>query len=186
MRAAINRSWQLGKLVKDFVQLQYSSPRRHRVAVHRRLVRRLERLHGLPQKIGQVLSVLEMTREDSLPLSLVDSPSSFWAGVPLSSLVGTIPPAWTDAFHHIEEEGMATSLAASASRPAPRRKKCGGKDSGSGNFPYPSPGPVGPGPADAADGGRRQGMERVEFEFQGGGVPERDSAASLRGVGLYA
>ncbi|MCZ6515832.1 MAG: AarF/UbiB family protein [Acidobacteria bacterium] len=54
---------------------------------------------------------MELTREDSLPLSLVDSPSSFRAGVPLSSLVETIPPAWTDAFHHIEEEGTATSLA---------------------------------------------------------------------------
>ena len=111
MRAAINRLWQLGKLVKDFVQLQYSSHERNRADVRCRLVRRLERLHGLPQKIGQVLSVFEMTREDSLPLSVPESPSSFRAGVPLSDLVGTIPPAWTDAFHHIEEEGMATSLA---------------------------------------------------------------------------
>jgi predicted unusual protein kinase regulating ubiquinone biosynthesis (AarF/ABC1/UbiB family) len=105
----IKRIWRVGLLAKDLagVCLRRNGPGLE--DARRRLVEHLGALHGLPQKIGQLLA-----------LAGPDGPSSF---APLTECRSSLPPraaldlleaslgcTWTDRFRSIDSEGIAASL----------------------------------------------------------------------------
>ncbi len=68
------RKIQLGLLAKDMAAARSEGARAERARRH--LVERLGRLHGLPQKIGQILSLTELSEDAGLYTKLTEAPAA--------------------------------------------------------------------------------------------------------------
>jgi predicted unusual protein kinase regulating ubiquinone biosynthesis (AarF/ABC1/UbiB family) len=105
----IKRLWRVGLLARDLAGVRLRRKGEGADDARRRLVERLGSLHGLPEKIGQLLA-----------LAGPDGPSSFApltesrSALPLCAALGLLEAAlgrpWTDCFRSIDPDGVAASL----------------------------------------------------------------------------
>ena len=98
----LRRKVQLGLLAKDMARARKGGPAADRAKRH--LVDRLGRLHGLPQKIGQILSLSELNEESGLYTELTEAPAAMdpeaafreierHLGAPVSAYFAELNPA---------------------------------------------------------------------------------------------
>lgn len=110
MRRNVTRAVELAALGKELVTLG----RRSQVpskAGQVRVVERLMRLHGLPQKIGQILSLTELDRDASVFTRLVETTAPLPASTALAEIDRELGRPWRDCFRSLDPVGIGASLA---------------------------------------------------------------------------
>lgn len=110
MRRNVTRAVELAALGKELLALS-----RHRQApgnaAHVRVVERLMHLHGLPQKIGQILSLTELGQDSPLFTRLVETPAQLPAPAALAEIGRALGRSWRDCFRSLNPVGIGASLA---------------------------------------------------------------------------
>jgi predicted unusual protein kinase regulating ubiquinone biosynthesis (AarF/ABC1/UbiB family) len=103
------RLWRLGHLAGDLAVVRLRGNGKGGDDARRRLVERLGSLHGLPQKIGQLMS-LAGPGGPSAFAALTESPSALAPEVAFSLLEAALGCPLSDCFHSIDATGIAASL----------------------------------------------------------------------------
>lgn len=102
------RKVQYGLLAKDMVQARKVGPASERAKRH--LVDRLGRLHGLPQKIGQILSLSELTEESGLYTELTEAPAALKPEVALREIERHLGAPVSENFATLNSSAISASL----------------------------------------------------------------------------
>ena len=110
MLERIGRSWQLGKLAANMAQLHYRRQNGGSAQARRRLVNRLVSLHGLPQKIGQILSLSELTDPAPAYRVLTEGPMALTADVAFSEMEKALGSKLSEHFQSVDKKGISASL----------------------------------------------------------------------------
>ena len=100
----------MGLLAKDMAQVR---SRRNRAGAGRaraRLVERMGALHGLPQKIGQILSLGEISAPEQTYTSLTECRGTLPAPEAFAEMEKCLGAKLSECFRTIEEEGISASL----------------------------------------------------------------------------
>ena len=110
MHRNVTRAVELAALGKDLIALRQrgkleESSRRARV------VDRLMRLHGLPQKIGQILSLTELNEEVPVFTRLVETPAQLPPAQAFAEIDRALGRPWRTCFRFLSPEGIGASLA---------------------------------------------------------------------------
>lgn len=110
MLASLQRSAQLGLLARDFtsVRRREKGPKRDRAVD--RIVGRLGLMHGLPQKIGQLLAFSEIESSDDSFLKLTESEPELCDDVDVARIEGELGGRLDELFLHFELEGISASI----------------------------------------------------------------------------
>ncbi len=110
LQKQLARSFQLGLLAKDMVRLRHQKDHRNAEKARGLFVERLGLLHGLPQKIGQILSLTELTEEEQVYTPLTESQATLSPEVAFSEIEKSLGARISDCFQSIEEKGISASL----------------------------------------------------------------------------
>jgi predicted unusual protein kinase regulating ubiquinone biosynthesis (AarF/ABC1/UbiB family) len=106
--ARIHRTWELGLAAKDAAGVSLRRGASADQARHR-LVERLGKLHGLPQKIGQLLALAELD-DSSAYAPLTEGKASLPVAEILALFEASLGRPWQACFQSFEPEGIAASL----------------------------------------------------------------------------
>ncbi|HET8761138.1 MAG TPA: AarF/ABC1/UbiB kinase family protein [Nitrospiria bacterium] len=107
---SLARWWQLGRLAAGMARVRCRRPDRVAVRARQRVAERMGALHGLPQKIGQILSLSEIGRSDQIYTPLTESRPALSASEAFSEMEQRLGRRLTDCFRSIEGEGISASL----------------------------------------------------------------------------
>ena len=109
MYAQVDRSWQLGMLAKDMARGRL---RRKRAGDQDRLplVERMGALHGLPQKIGQILSLSELSREDQTYTPLTEYRATLPAPAAFAEMEKQLGRPLDAYFRQMDDTGISASI----------------------------------------------------------------------------
>lgn len=110
MPRKITRAVELVALGKEFATARRRS-RASADAGKQRLVGRLIRLHGLPQKIGQILSLTELTEDAPAFTRLVETPPQLSAAESFAEIERALGCPWQNCFRSLNPHGVGASLA---------------------------------------------------------------------------
>ena len=110
MRRHLTRAVKLAALGKELVDLSRSKRAPGSVG-QIRVVERLVHLHGLPQKIGQILSLAELDRDDPVFTRLVETLAPLPAATALAQIDRALGRPWRDCFRFVDPNGIGASLA---------------------------------------------------------------------------
>lgn len=110
MRPSFQRTVQLGLLARDLAAVRTRRPGLRRDAARRRLVERLGLLHGLPQKIGQLLAFSEVESADPLFGQLTENKPSLTAMEARAELSRRLGGPVSRFFASFEPVGIAASI----------------------------------------------------------------------------
>ncbi len=110
MRSQIHRVAQLVALGSEFAVAKRRSGTRKRDA-QLRVIDRLERLHGLPQKIGQILSLSELRDEAPVYRRLTETKAALSLPEVKRLIANAFGMPWQVCFRSIEGPGIGASLA---------------------------------------------------------------------------
>ncbi|MGK0238067.1 MAG: putative unusual protein kinase regulating ubiquinone biosynthesis (AarF/ABC1/UbiB family) [Candidatus Pelagisphaera sp.] len=110
MLSSIQRSAQLGLLARDFASISIRGKGVKRDRAVNRIVGRLGLMHGLPQKIGQLLAFSEIDSSDDLFLSLTESEPEHSDPSEVALIEEQLGGRIDDLFRHFELEGISASI----------------------------------------------------------------------------
>ncbi len=110
MYASLHRSSQLGLLARDFASIRVRKAGSRRDKTVRRIVSRLGLMHGLPQKIGQLLAFSEIDASDQSFTRLTESPSKQATKAELLNVEKALGDSISNLFSHFEPEGISASI----------------------------------------------------------------------------
>lgn len=110
MPRKIARAVELVALGKEFAAVRRRS-RAPTDAGKQRIVERLIRLHGLPQKIGQILSLTELRSDAPAFTRLVETPPQLSAARSFAEIDRALGRPWQDCFRSLDPRGVGASLA---------------------------------------------------------------------------
>lgn len=118
MALSLHRAADLGRLARDFAVSRFPGPWNRQDRARQRLIRRLGLMHGLPQKIGQLLALPEMRHSDSAYASLTEGAPAMPASEALREIGRALAacPGGTEAggvakvFRRLDPQGIAASL----------------------------------------------------------------------------
>jgi len=110
MRRNLARAMELSALGKEVTALRRQEQVRE-VEGQTRVVERLLHLHGLPQKIGQILSLTELDRESHVFTRLVETAAQLPASVAFAEIDRALGRPWRDCFQSLSPQGIGASLA---------------------------------------------------------------------------
>ncbi len=110
MRRQIHRAVQLAALGREFAAASRRTGARKQEA-QARVIDLLERLHGLPQKIGQILSLSELRTEAPLYRRLTETKAVLSLPEVKRHISNTFGLPWNVCFRSIEGPGIGASLA---------------------------------------------------------------------------
>ena len=110
MRSQIHRVAQLVALGSEFAVAKRRSGTRKRDA-QLRVIDRLERLHGLPQKIGQILSLSELRNDAPVYGRLTETKEVLSLPEVKRQITNELGLPWNVCFRSIEGPGIGASLA---------------------------------------------------------------------------
>src|SRR5271156_4539081 len=105
----IKRLWRVGLLAGDLAGVRLRRSGKGADDARRRLVERLGSLHGLPQKIGQLLALAGPDAPSSFA-PLTEARSALPKGAALDLMEASLGRPWTDFFRSIDAEGISASL----------------------------------------------------------------------------
>jgi len=105
----IKRLWRVGLLARDLAGVRLRRKGKGADDARRRLVERLGSLHGLPQKMGQLLALAGPDGPSSFA-PLTESRSTLPLSAALDLLEASLGRPWADCFRSIDPEGIAASL----------------------------------------------------------------------------
>lgn len=111
MAGRIKRTWQLGMLAKDMVRAHVRHKGRSGVQARVQVAERMARMHGIPQKVGQILALMDLTNPESAYASLTEGAESLPAREAFTVIGQYLDRDPGDCFQHIEKRGIAASLA---------------------------------------------------------------------------
>ena len=110
MGGPMARAWQLGMLGRDMVRARRQSGTVIHEQARRQLVERMGSLHGLPQKIGQILSLGELAQSDPTYTPLTEAAATVPAATAFAEIEKHLNrPLW-QCFRQIEENGISASI----------------------------------------------------------------------------
>lgn len=104
----VKRKIQLGLLAKDMAVAGRTGASADRARHH--LVERLGRLHGLPQKIGQILSLSELSEDEGLYTALTETPSTMDPAVAFEIIEERLGAPLSSHFAWVSPEAVSASL----------------------------------------------------------------------------
>ena len=110
MPRKLKRAVELSGLARSMAGLRRggdAAAKRRQVTV----VQKLAQLHGLPQKIGQILSLGELGGEEQLFSSLTETPPALSSREAFEEIERALGRPLDDCFTDIEEQGVGASLA---------------------------------------------------------------------------
>ncbi len=110
MNAQVERSWQLGLLAKDLARVRLSRNDESAERARRDLVKRMGALHGLPQKIGQILSLSEISNSSKTYTPLTEGEPAVTAEEALAEISRELGQPLDQCFSHIGGDGISASL----------------------------------------------------------------------------
>ena len=104
----VRRKIQLGLLAKDMAAARSEDARGERARRH--LVERLGRLHGLPQKIGQILSLTELSDDEGLYTTLTEAPAAMEADAAFRAMEERLGAPLSTHFASVSTDAVSASL----------------------------------------------------------------------------
>lgn len=109
MRQNMTRAGRLAALGKNLIAARWKSgsPTQKK----NRIVDQLLRLHGLPQKIGQMLSLTELESDSPAFTKLVETEPQLSLHQAMAEIEGALGRPWNDCFLSVDSRGIGTSLA---------------------------------------------------------------------------
>jgi predicted unusual protein kinase regulating ubiquinone biosynthesis (AarF/ABC1/UbiB family) len=107
----IKRSAQLGMLAKDMAAARLARDDAAVAKAKAHLVDRLGALHGLPQKIGQILSLSELTKDEKAFTDLTEGPPFMPPQAAFGEIEDRLGRPLMDVFRYIDPQGISASLA---------------------------------------------------------------------------
>ncbi|MBZ5541939.1 MAG: AarF/ABC1/UbiB kinase family protein [Acidobacteriia bacterium] len=110
MQRKLKRAAELGGLARTMASLQRGSSASARQS-QTSVVQRLAQLHGLPQKIGQILSLGELGGEERLFSSLTETAPALSSREAFEEIEKALGRPLGECFAHIEAQGVGASLA---------------------------------------------------------------------------
>jgi predicted unusual protein kinase regulating ubiquinone biosynthesis (AarF/ABC1/UbiB family) len=110
MRRKLLRAAQLGVLGKEMIQARRAGTEKKEQA-RQSVVDRLLSLHGLPQKIGQILSLGELEEEKAVYTRLTETPAEMTADEAFAEIEKALGRPWRECFAQLEKTGVGASLA---------------------------------------------------------------------------
>lgn len=110
MRRKLLRATQLAALGKEMIRARSASPKKKEQA-KQPVVDRLLRLHGLPQKIGQVMSLGELETEKADFTRLTETSAEMTGEEALAEIERELGRPWGECFSHLEKDAVGASLA---------------------------------------------------------------------------
>ncbi|MGA8222930.1 MAG: AarF/ABC1/UbiB kinase family protein [Candidatus Acidiferrales bacterium] len=110
MHRNVTRAVELAALGKELIALRRGGKARGKRS-QRQVVDRLARLHGLPQKIGQILSLTELMDDAPIFTPLVEAPAQLSAPEAFAEIERALGRPWRTCFRFLEPEGISASLA---------------------------------------------------------------------------
>ncbi|NOK11606.1 ABC1 kinase family protein [Corallococcus exercitus] len=110
MRIGLKRWWELGQVARASTRLRRVSRPQDEERVRRELTQRLLGLRGLPQKVGQVLTLAELGAETPGFGSLAEAPSPLAPEDALAEVSRRLGRPWQEVFTSLEGVGIAASL----------------------------------------------------------------------------
>jgi len=102
------RKIQLGLLAKDMAAARGGDARGERARRH--LVERLGRLDGLPQKIGQILSLTELREDEGLFMTLTEAPAAMEAKAAFQTMEQRLGAPLSAHFASVSPDAVSASL----------------------------------------------------------------------------
>lgn len=102
------RKLELGRLAKDMVVAKRGGDSSERA--HKHVIERLGRLHGLPQKIGQILSLGELEEDGGDYTALTEAPPALPAEEAFALIEERLGGPIDEFFSDIDPEGISASL----------------------------------------------------------------------------
>ena len=110
VKATLKRTAQLGLLAKDLADVRASRKGSSQDAARQRLVQRLGLLHGLPQKIGQLLAFSEIDASDPAFTKLTENEPSLSAATARAEVERQLGGPIHSFFTSFEDRGIAASI----------------------------------------------------------------------------
>ena len=110
MPAAIRRLWQLGLLAKDLAFAKWRRRSANADVAQRHLVERLGALHGLPQKIGQILSLGEFTEAEPTYTALTEGSAVLSPRLVARQIQRELGAPPQQVFREFDNAGISASL----------------------------------------------------------------------------
>ena len=110
MNATLQRTAQLGLLARDLAAVRARQPGPKRDEARRRLVDRLGLLHGLPQKIGQLLAFSEIESSDPVFTKLTENEPSLSAAAARAEVERQLGSPVAELFATFAPRGIAASI----------------------------------------------------------------------------
>ncbi len=110
MRTGLKRWWAMGQVARASSRLRRVSRPQDAEPARQELTRRLLGLRGLPQKVGQVLTLAELGAETPGFGSLAEAPSPLAPEAALAEVSRRLGRPWREVFAALEGVGIAASL----------------------------------------------------------------------------
>jgi predicted unusual protein kinase regulating ubiquinone biosynthesis (AarF/ABC1/UbiB family) len=118
MSFSLQRAANLGRLAWDFAATRFPGTQQHRDQARRRLIRRLGLMHGLPQKIGQILALPDLRHSDHDYSALTEGAPGLSPADALDEIERCLAPglgltgdcAISRVFRHLDPTGIGASL----------------------------------------------------------------------------
>lgn len=110
MRTRLKRAGQLGVLASDLVALKCRRSSATRKGALQRVVERLGLMHGLPQKIGQLLSFSEIEAGDSQFLALTEGDSTMPGAEAREEVARQLDISLDEHFRDFSNRGVSASI----------------------------------------------------------------------------
>lgn len=110
MARTLQRAAQLGLLAKDLAGVRWRKGKPGQAAARQRLVRRLGLMHGLPQKIGQLLAFSELDASDPAFTRLTEDAPAMPAVEAFAEIGRQLGRPIEDCFLAIDEQGISASI----------------------------------------------------------------------------
>ncbi|RKH62679.1 AarF/UbiB family protein [Corallococcus aberystwythensis] len=110
MRTGLKRWWELGQVARASTRLRRVSRPQDAERARRELAQRLLGLRGLPQKVGQVLTLAEPGADTPGFGSLAEAPSPLPPEAALAEVSRRLGRPWREVFTSLDGVGIAASL----------------------------------------------------------------------------
>lgn len=110
MRKQIKRTADLGLLARDLTSLKWKAQGPSRDQRLRRIVDRLGLMHGLPQKIGQLLAFSDLEHSNSEFRRLTENAPALSTAEAFAEIERLLGKPLKSCFHKIEPEGISASI----------------------------------------------------------------------------
>lgn len=110
MRTGLKRWWALGQVARASTRPRRVSRPQDAERAQRELTERLLGMRGLPQKVGQVLTLAELGADTQGFGSLAEAPSPLAPEAALAEVSRRLGRPWREVFQSLEGVGIAASL----------------------------------------------------------------------------